>query len=257
LKLKVKLLLLLATIFFSGCTLIPIAGQPWYGKYKFKLSGDTVVSQRFYVSDRNLTMINLYLQPSYELKQLKKPKELFLLPANKFKQVKKAKPVSLTKKQLLLTLQDDQGKVLRTVFLPLKKINSSGFYSFKFKPLSQSKQKWFRFSLKLTGQPKVPVVLAVAARARQYPGYHLWLNKQIYPEMMLKFQPYIKPTFLMVMHSIGWRLLADKPFLFTYLIFMFLLFILVIVSWRQAKKAALSQEKETFSLTQKTSKISL
>lgn len=243
-KLKVKLLLILATFVFSGCTLTPIAGQSWYGNYKLKLSGSTVVSQRFYVSDRNLTMINLFLQPSYELKQLRKPKELFLPAASKLSQVKQVKPVSLAKKQLLLSLQDDQGKLLRTVSLPLKKIKHSSFYSFKFKPVPDSKQKWFRFSLSLSGQPRVPVLLAVAAQAQKYPGYRLYLNKQPYPGMILRFQPYIQPTFLMVIHSIGWRLLTDKPFFFTYLIFMFMLFILTLVSWQQTKKT-LSQQKDT------------
>lgn len=233
LKLKVKLaLLFLAVLFLTGCTLIPIEGQPWYGKYRLKITNQTAVRQRFYSSDRNLTAIDVFLAPSYQLRMLRKPKPLFLElnPASK----KLVARRSLVKRQVLLNLTEDNGKLVRKVALPLKQVNEATFYRFQFKPLPNSKQRWYQFSLSVRGE-KAPVLAWVAQR-RQYPGYTLFINGQAFPGAILKFRPYIKSDFSMLLHSVGGRLLDDKLFLVAYASIIFLIGALTVLSWRWTRE---------------------
>lgn len=233
-RLVIVAMLLLAA-FLTGCTLIPIEGQPWHDKYQIKLAGNGSVSQRFYSSDRNLTMIKVYMLPSLELKALrKKQKEKTVL--NNPQTAVGSTLVSLAKKEVVLTLREDSGKFVAKATLPIKNITKANFYTFKFKAIKNSKQKWYRFNLSLNGQPKVPILLGVGKRqGEKYSGYLLFVNKQIYPNYILRFRPYISSSFSMVVHSIGSRFLAEKTFLAAYFSFLFVLLLFIGISWRQAQ----------------------
>lgn len=186
----------------AGCVQVPVSGQWDFGIKKASIYGQETAGQEFYVSDRNLTRIDIFLYPSRAIKT--KQRQRARRPA-----LQRLKGKNLTMDLYSLPKRER----LATISRPVGKIRAARMYSFTFKPIGGSKHRRYYFELKA---PDLTSELAVAVRLTDLDRYKdgtAFANNRQLADADLGFQAYINMTSIILVHSVASRLAADPPFM--------------------------------------------
>ena len=215
----------------SGCVQVPITGQWNYGVRQVPLYGDRMFGQDFYVTDRNLTRVDIFFYPSKLLKGKMKDRER--------RQVMR----SLKGKNILVKVYSlpDRIKVAQFKF-PSRAVRESKMYAFVFDPVTDSKRRRFYFDVEapeLTAEQAVSVRLTGIDR---YKGGKAYINNVAQKDADLGFQTFIDMTASQLSHSIFARLTTDINFLIFWLALVSLVFVGAADAWRRTLRKNSSEE---------------
>jgi hypothetical protein len=186
----------------AGCVQVPVSGQWDFGTKKAPVYGNERIGQDFYVSDRNLTRIDVSLYPSRLLKSGQAMRD-------RRAALRRLKGQSLT--MSLYSLPDKERLVSRA--LPAGRIKATRMYSFTFKPIAGSKQRRYYFELKSPGLTRESAVAVRITGADRYKEGAAFINDERRADADLGFQTYINMTSIILAHSVASRLAADPAFM--------------------------------------------
>lgn len=218
-RLIVSLVLVLTV---AGCVQVPVSGQWDFGTRKATIYGDNVVGQDFYVSDRNLNRIDIFLYPS----RIIKPTEEGKIPRQAWRE--------LNSEYLTINLYSlPEKERLITSKLSVGRIREARMYTFPFEPIASSKQKRFYLELKA---PSLTSRSAVAVRMTdldRYKGGTAFIEGQSRADADIGFQTYIQMTSIVLIHSIVSRLASDPLFMVVWGLAVLFVFSAAMIAWRR------------------------
>lgn len=216
-----SLVLMLAA---AGCVQVPVSGQWDFGIKKATIFGAKRIGQDFYVSDRNLTRIDIFLFPSKTIKVRQRQRE------------RRSALHRLKGKNLTMDLYSlPNRKHLVSLSLPAGKIRTAQMHAFAFKPLAGSKHRRYYFELKA---PTLNRETAVAVRLTDLDRYKegaAFINNRRLADADLGFQTYINMTSIILAHSVASRLAADPPFMAVWGPIVLLVLVAAIGAWRRER----------------------
>lgn len=194
--------ILLSTLSAAGCVQVPISGQWDFGVKELRVFKKTRVGQDFYVSDRNLTRIDVFLYPSKARRAKMSARE-----RRKVSSALKGKQVTLKLYSL-----PERRRVIK-MDLAVNKIKAARMYAFTFKPLPDSKHRRYYFELEAPDLGRESAVAVRATTLDRYKEGSAFSGAEPMPSADLGFQTYIDMTAIILVHSIAARLAADVPFM--------------------------------------------
>lgn len=193
---------LLSTLSVAGCVQVPISGQWDFGVKELQVYEKTRAGQDFYVSDRNLTRIDVFLYPS-KARRVK-------MTARERRQVSRG----LKNKDVTLNLYSlPERRRVKKMTLAVNKIKTARMYAFTFKPLAGSKHRRYYFEMEAPDLDRASAVAVRATTLDRYKEGSAFSDGKAMPSADLGFQTYIDMTSIILIHSIGARLAADIPFM--------------------------------------------
>jgi len=208
----------------TGCVQVPVSGQWDFGVNKADIYGRRTAGQDFYVSDRNLTRIDIFLYPSNLIKPKQRPR------------VHRLAWRRLKGKYLTLSVYSlPERERLVAYKLPVDKIRTARMHIFPFKPIAASKRRRFYFELKA---PSLTPGSAVAVKITDHNRYKegaAFIGGKRLAAADLGFQVYIDMTSVILFHSIASRLEADPLFMAAWGLVILLVLISTIMAWRRGR----------------------
>ena len=231
-----RLFLAVALVVFaaaaSGCVYVPISGQGDFGVRQASLFGERRIGQEFYVGDRNLARVDVYLFPSKILRSAKNAKNRKLISRTLGGKSLFVKVFALPEKTKVAELK-----------MPVSKIRDAKMYAFVFKPVANSKKKRFYVEVQA---PEVTSDLSLAVKLTSLDHYkdgQAYINGEPQADADLGFQTYIDMSFRQLVNSIGARLAADPIFVLAWAALVLVVMVLTAMAWmpsfrgRMASKA--------------------
>lgn len=219
-----RLILLVSIIALSltaaGCVEVPVSGQWDFGIRSVPIYDRERIGQDFNVSDRNLTRVDIFFYPSRILKSHRGPERRRLALR------------SLKGKDVILRLYAlPERNPIVVSRLPVVKVRDAGMYTFRFKPLANSKHR--RFYLELEA-PSLVSTTAVSARMTEIDRYKdgtAFINGRARADADLGFQSFIDMTTVVLIHSVAARLAADLPFMAVWSLMVLAVLALTVRAW--------------------------
>ena len=213
---------LIITLSATGCVQVPVSGQLVRSSRKAGIYGRRTAGQDFFISDRTLTRIDIFLYPSRSIK----PKQL---PGARRLAWRRLKG-----KYLTLSVYSLPGRERLVRYdLPVNKIRTARVYSLPFKPVTASKHRRFYFEVKA---PALTPGSAVAVKITDHSWYKdgaAFISGRRLAVSDLGFQTYIEMTPLTLVHSIAARLEADPLFMGVWVLLVLLVLTATILVWRR------------------------
>jgi hypothetical protein len=202
-------------ILLSGCSQVPLSGQNSYGERQLSFYGSHWVGQEFYSSDRNLSRVDVFLNP---------PKVV---------QGKTLK--NLARKNVVARIYSMPDKKLAaTSKIPVTKISRAAMYAFKFGQLTGSRRKHYFLKLQTTGLTKSQAISVDISRSDRYlNGRAFYDGKPL--DSDLRFLPFINMNARMVLNSSASRLRVDVDFLIFWIACILATATLTVLAWRRAR----------------------
>ncbi len=231
----VKISIILIGMFFvtliSGCVQVPITGQWDYGVRQVPLYGDRRFGQDFYVTDRNLTRVDIFFYPSKLLEGKMKDRERREAMGN------------LKGKNIIVKIYSlpDRLKVAQFKF-PSRAVRESKMYAFVFDPVADSKRQRFYFDVEAPGLTAGQAVSVRLTGIDRYKDGQAYINNVAQKDADLGFQTFIDMTASQLFHSIFARLTTDINFLIFWIALVFLVFVGVVNAWWQTLRKTSSEE---------------
>lgn len=206
----------------TGCVQVPVSGQWDFGVKKADIYGERTAGQDFYVSDRNLTRIDIWLYPSNMIKPKQRPEA----QRQAFRRLKG--------NYLNLSVYSLPGRErLVTYDLPVNKIRTARMYILPFKPIAASKRRRFYFELKAPALTSGSAVAVKITDHNRYGEGAAFIGGRRLADADLGFQTYIEMTSVTLVHSIAARLAADPPFMAGWTLLILLVLTATILAWRR------------------------
>ncbi len=227
---KVLMVVILATL-ISGCVQVPITGQWDYGVRQVPLYGDRKFGQDFYVTDRNLTRVDIFFYPSKLLEGKKKVRE------------RRQAMRSLKGKNIVMSMYSlPERRLLAQFKFPSRAVQESKMYAFVFDPVTDSKRQRFYFDVEAPGLTAEQAVSVRLTGIDRYKNGRAYINDVAQKNADLGFQTFIDMTGSQLLHSIYARLTADINFLIFWIALVFLVFVGVVDAWWRTLKKPPSEE---------------
>ncbi|MDP1808515.1 MAG: hypothetical protein Q8L35_03155 [Actinomycetota bacterium] len=209
----------------TGCVQVPVSSQWDGGAKKADIYGRRTAGQDFYVSDRNLTRIDIFLYPSSTIKPKQRP------------EARRQAWRRLKGKYLTLSVYSLPGRERLVRYeLAVNKIRTARMYILPFKPIAASKRRRFYFELKA---PSLTPGSAVAVKITDHNRYKegaAFIGGKRLAGADLGFQVYIQMTSTILVHSIASRLEADPLFMAGWGLLVLLVLTATILAWRSGRK---------------------
>lgn len=221
-----------ALIFLAGCSEVPIIGQRDFGERKLDVYGSQVAGQEFFSTDRNLTRIDIFLNPSRSLKDkslLKERRRALKLLTGKNVIVR---VYSWPDKELLVSLKQ-----------PAKKIRSSGMYKFAFEPLPTSKQQKYFLEVRAPQLTRGQAISVSMTNIDRYGEGRAFRNGRAVEGSDLRFLPFIWMNGRMLLNSGVSRLSADIGFFVFWMGAILIVSVLTVLTWWRARSEAIGRRK--------------
>lgn len=221
-KRSLMALSLIIIIAASGCVQVPVSGQWDFGAKKAEIYGERTAGQDFYVSDRNLTRIDIWLYPSNLIKAKQRP------------EVQRQAWRRLKHDRLKLSVYSLPGQERLVEYdLPVNKIREARMYIVPFESIAASKRRRFYFELKAPSlTPESAVAVKITGHNRYKEGAAFISGNRL-ADADLGFQTYIEMTSITLVHSIAARLAADPYFMAAWILLILLVLSATILAWRR------------------------